>query len=109
MNTLQKIPADVWEKVRQENQMVRSLVYGIAVIQGVLVARQLFGSLGLSQWYPFDTVEISCAVSMVTGTLLRKKDETEPGLEELCFGLSKVGHQISLIAVHDSYLNDLHS
>ncbi|XP_071095883.1 uncharacterized protein [Haliotis cracherodii] len=108
VNTLQKIPADVWEKVRQENQMVRSLVYGIAVIQGVLVARQLFGSLGLSQWYPFDTVEISCAVSMVTGTLLRKKDETEPGLEELCFGLSKLLYGMMVLDESDQmYIDNL--
>ena len=52
ITSLRQIPTEVWEEIEKESALIRSLAFAMAVVQGCLVARQLFGSGGLSRWYP---------------------------------------------------------
>ena len=80
----------MWDTVRDKSPLTKALSFGVAVIQSVLVARQLFGSIGLSQWYPFNKVEIATAIEMIVSKMLRSSDSSEPLLEDLCYAIPQV-------------------
>jgi len=92
VSTLKQVPAKVWEKVLEESQGLRNIAFAVAVIQAMLVARQLFGAQGLTQFYPFSNVQTSQAIALVLGKLLRPPDEDagEPDKEWLTQVVSEV-------------------
>lgn len=64
----------------------------MAIIQAMLVARQLFGAQGLSEFYPFLSVQTSQAIGLVLSRYLRPSDEDggEPDKEKLTQIISQV-------------------
>ncbi|KAK6172547.1 hypothetical protein SNE40_016179 [Patella caerulea] len=88
VKTLKEVPVEVWDRVREQTQLSKALIFGAAVIQGALRARQLFGSIGMSQWFPYSSVQMIQAIDIITGSML-KIEEGEPNLEDVCYGMAK--------------------
>ncbi|WAR04811.1 DYH1B-like protein [Mya arenaria] len=65
VSTMKQVPPKVWEAVLQESQAIRNIAFSISIIQAMLVARQLFGAQGLSQFYPFSNVQTGQAITLV--------------------------------------------
>ncbi|KAL5020327.1 hypothetical protein ScPMuIL_003219 [Solemya velum] len=102
MSTLKQVDSDTWTEVHQESQLARTIVYGFALIQGILVSRQLFGAQGLSQWYPFNDVLIKQAIGFITGNLLKAGDDSKlPDLEDLCHNITMYVYQNALVNQSD--------
>ncbi|XP_052060514.1 uncharacterized protein LOC127700861 isoform X4 [Mytilus californianus] len=72
----------VFDKLSTESQVIKSIAFGLSVIQGMLSSRQLFGSQGLNQWYPFNRVQMEQAIEILTGKLLRP-DGTDPKVDKM--------------------------
>lgn len=72
------------------SNLIKALAYAMAVIQGVLVSRQLFGSTGLTRWYPFGSVQIVNAIWYILEAPLNSQEGAEPSLDELCYGVGQV-------------------
>nr|KAG5702033.1 hypothetical protein BaRGS_015768 [Batillaria attramentaria] len=85
VTALRQVPYELWEELSKESNLVKGLSFGMAVIQGVLVARQLFGSAGLTRWYPFGLTQIINAIWFVIGTPLQSQEGGEPSLDDLCY------------------------
>jgi hypothetical protein len=68
-------------------QKVSAYIYGLAISQGVLQARQVFGCRGLSQWYPFNAVHLQQSIQVVLKSI---SGEEEPSNERVCGNISKV-------------------
>ncbi|XP_033103095.1 dynein heavy chain 9, axonemal-like [Anneissia japonica] len=73
-------------KVRDLSPVLRNTVYGVCVIHGILVARQMFGSRGMSQWYALNEVVINEAVQVI----LQAAAEREPSLPVLHHLLTEI-------------------
>jgi hypothetical protein len=87
---LRQVPVEVWKELEEESSRIRGLAYAMPVIQGCLVARQLFGSAGLTRWYPLGTVQVVNAIWFLVGRPLLTIDGSEPGLDDLVHCVSKV-------------------
>ena len=61
------VTADVWNQMEQK-PINRSLLFGVGVIHGLLVARQMFGSRGLSQVYSFTAAHMQQSIEWVQRT-----------------------------------------
>ncbi|XP_056010102.1 uncharacterized protein LOC125667097 [Ostrea edulis] len=83
VSTLKQVPVDLLDKVSTEPQMVRTIAFGLGVIQGMLVARQLFGAQGLNQWYPFNRVQMEQALFALTGKMLKTEDQQAPKVDTM--------------------------
>ena len=79
---MKQTPDGVYNKLATESQTIKSIAFGLSVIQGMLISRQLFGSQGLNQWYPFNTVQMEQAIDVLTGKLLRP-DGQDPTLDKM--------------------------
>ncbi|XP_071959570.1 uncharacterized protein [Antedon mediterranea] len=73
-------------KVRDLSPVLRNTVYGVCVIHGMLIARQIFGSRGMSQWYLLDEVVINEAVQVI----LQAVSEREPSISVLHHLLTEI-------------------
>ena len=90
VSTLKQVPQEALENLSKEPQIMRTIAFGLGVIQGMLTARQLFGSQGMNQWYPFNRVQMEQALEALTGRLL-KSEEPDPKLDAMADIFSKVG------------------
>ncbi|XP_076457719.1 uncharacterized protein LOC143291635 isoform X3 [Babylonia areolata] len=90
LTALRQVPAEVWEEIQSESALIRNLAFAMALIQGCLVARQLFGSAGLTRWYPFGSIQIVNAIWFLVGRPLLTTDGSEPGLSDLCHCVSQL-------------------
>lgn len=95
VSSLKQVPEELWSRVRGGTQFGRCAVFGAAVIQGVLSARQLFGASGLSQWYPFTSVQITHAIKTILSADHDSSDR-ELQTDTLCSLLSKVSMLIQV-------------
>lgn len=95
---MKQVPTKVWELVLQEPQNIRNIAFSICVIQSMLVARQLFGAQGLSQYYPFKEVQTGQAILLVLSKMLRPTDEDggEPDKEKLTQLVTQVCRDVLL-------------
>ena len=62
------VATDVWDRVELEASINRSVLFGVGVVHGLLVARQMFGSRGLSQFYSLTTAHMQQSVEWVLWT-----------------------------------------
>ena len=106
VTALRQVPVGVWEEIQSESTLIKGLAFAMAVIQGCLVARQLFGSAGLTRWYPFGSIQVVNAIWFLVGRPLLTMDGSEPGLDDLCHCVGEVrafsfhfGGQILLLAL----------
>ncbi|XP_069115919.1 uncharacterized protein [Argopecten irradians] len=83
VSTLKQVDSGIMGKVASEPQLIRTMAFGVAVVQGMLVARQLFGTQGLNQWYPFNSVQIEQSIEALSGQLLKGTEDAEPKLDEI--------------------------
>lgn len=51
---LQSVPVDIWTSVSDLPPHLKSLIFCLGVVNGLLVTRQLLGSRGLVQCYPLE-------------------------------------------------------
>ena len=70
--------------------MVRTIAFGLGVIQGMLMARQLFGAQGLNQWYPFNQVQMEQALLALTGKMLKSDEQQAPKVDTMAEIFAKV-------------------
>ena len=63
-------------------------MYGVGVVHGILRARQMFGSVGLSQNYPLDSAVFCHALETLTGAA--EKSGTELPDDMICELLTNV-------------------
>lgn len=103
MSTLKQIPPELLEKVSTEPQMVRTIAFGLGVIQGMLVARQLFGAQGLNQWYPFNQVQMEQALVALTGKMLKSEEQQAPKVDNMVEIFAKVS--LIFLALSNSKLS----
>lgn len=94
VSTLKQIPTELLEKVSTEPQMVRTIAFGLGVIQGMLVARQLFGAQGLNQWYPFNQVQMEQALVALTGKMLKSEEQQAPKVDNMVEIFAKVSWKL---------------
>ena len=89
---MKQVTPKVWENVLAETQSIRNIAFAVCVIQSMLTARQLFGTQGLNQYYPFTQVQTTQAISLTLSRLLRKVDEEvgDPDKAKLIDIISKV-------------------
>ena len=59
------VGAEVWDAVEQASSVNKSLVFGAGLVHGLLVARQMFGSRGLSQFYSLTSAHMEEALEWV--------------------------------------------
>nr|XP_022320176.1 dynein beta chain, flagellar outer arm-like isoform X6 [Crassostrea virginica] len=83
VSTLKQVPVELLDKVSTEPQMVRTIAFGLGVIQGMLMARQLFGAQGLNQWYPFNQVQMEQALLALTGKMLKSDEQQAPKVDTM--------------------------
>ncbi|XP_052258855.1 uncharacterized protein LOC127863384 isoform X2 [Dreissena polymorpha] len=95
VTTMKQVPAKVWEAVLSETQGIRNIAFAVAIIQAMLVGRQLFGAQGLTQYYPFSGVQTGQAISLVLSRLLRPADDAtgEPDKQKLTQLISQVVYE----------------
>ena len=93
VSTMKQVAPKVWDNVLSEPQSIRNIAFAMCVIQSMLAARQLFGTQGLNQYYPFTQVQTSQAINLTLSRMLRQVDEEggEPVKEKLIDMVSKVG------------------
>ena len=89
---MKQVAPKIWELVLKESQTIRNIVFAVCVIQSMLAARQLFGTQGLNQYYPFSRVQTTQAINLVLSKMLRPKDEEggQPNKERLIDLIAKV-------------------
>lgn len=85
-----------FEKLATESQLIKSIGFGLSVIQGMLQSRQLFGSQGLNQWYPFNMVQMEQAVEILTGKLLRPGGQ-DPKTDKMTNMFAQVHYNYSIM------------
>jgi len=90
VSTLKQIPESTLQSLSSETQLVKSLAFGLGVVQGMFVARQLFGAHGLNQWYPFNQVQMIQSIEGLKGRLLKSSEDDEPKLDEMIHMFSEV-------------------
>ena len=90
VSTLKQVPVELLDKVSTEPQMVRTIAFGLGVIQGMLMARQLFGAQGLNQWYPFNQVQMEQALLALTGKMLKSDEQQAPKVDTMAEIFAKV-------------------
>ncbi|XP_070202269.1 uncharacterized protein [Littorina saxatilis] len=90
ITALRQVPLEVWEEIKTESALMKGLSFAMVVIQGCLVARQLFGSAGLTRWYPIGSVQVVNAIWFLVGRPLLTIDGSEPGLDDLCHCVSQL-------------------
>ncbi|XP_023931015.1 dynein beta chain, ciliary-like [Lingula anatina] len=95
---LNTTPLSHWERVKTFSQPLKLLIYGVGVIQGALLARQTFGSQGLSQWSTLSRTHMVQVIDMVDGAVSRTK---EPSVEELGPIISKMVYGNILVNAWD--------
>lgn len=83
--------------------MVRTIAFGLGVIQGMLVARQLFGAQGLNQWYPFNQVQMEQALVALTGKMLKSEEQQAPKVDNMVEIFAKVS--LIFLALSNSKLS----
>eukprot|EP00105_Crassostrea_gigas_P044993 XP_019929141.1 PREDICTED: dynein beta chain, ciliary isoform X4 [Crassostrea gigas] len=101
VSTLKQIPTELLEKVSTEPQMVRTIAFGLGVIQGMLVARQLFGAQGLNQWYPFNQVQMEQALVALTGKMLKSEEQQAPKVDNMVEIFAKLIYQNCVLTYSD--------
>ncbi|KAK3108743.1 hypothetical protein FSP39_014630 [Pinctada imbricata] len=100
VSTLKQVPKEALESVSKEPQIIRTVAFGLGVIQGMLVARQLFGSQGLNQWYPFNRVQMEQSLEALTGKLL-KSEEPDPKLDAMADIFSQLVYKNCVLSESD--------
>ncbi|XP_062610301.1 uncharacterized protein LOC134272083 isoform X2 [Saccostrea cucullata] len=81
--------------------MIRTIAFGLGVIQGMLVARQLFGAQGLNQWYPFNRVQMEQALVALTGKMLKTEDQQAPKVDTMAEIFAKLIYQNCVLTYSD--------
>ena len=100
--SFEQVPYSLWARINQLPVVVRRLSFAIVLLHGCLVARQLFGSAGLSRWYPFDSMLIVSALELLFGRDLTTTEGSQLELDVLFYHLrnvSRVVFMCSLICV----------
>ena len=92
---MKQVAPKVWELVLAESQNIRNIVFAVCMIQSMLAARQLFGTQGLNQYYPFSRVQTTQAIYLVLNKMLRPSDEEggQPNKDKMVDLVAKVGHE----------------
>ena len=81
------VPNALWEKCVSAG-VSKLTVYAVGVIHSILVSRQMFGSRGMSQFYPLDVTVFIHALDVLMNLL--RKVEGELSIDHLANLLSKV-------------------
>ncbi|KAH9514966.1 hypothetical protein Btru_021541 [Bulinus truncatus] len=90
VSALQQVSESSLKLLQQASPLKKLLVFGVAILHGVLTARQLFGSVGLARLHPFYTTQINNAVDLITSDTLMSENQTEASLEDLSQAVSDV-------------------
>ncbi|XP_078672103.1 uncharacterized protein LOC144911712 isoform X1 [Branchiostoma floridae x Branchiostoma belcheri] len=86
---LSSVPPQSWDKLRDKSNNIRNMVFGLCVVQGVLLARQLYGTRGLSLQYPLSGVQLQQGIDILVGKALNEGGE-EPTVDEACKALAEM-------------------
>ncbi|XP_067941284.1 uncharacterized protein [Watersipora subatra] len=62
--SLSLVSEEMWAKVDKEKQSIKVLCFAIGLVHGFISTRQIVGTAGLSQWYPFSSVQMMEAVQV---------------------------------------------
>ncbi|XP_022099208.1 dynein beta chain, ciliary-like [Acanthaster planci] len=108
VSALNAVTQQNWKKIQEMSTYIRGAAFGSCVIHGVLSARQMFGTRGLSRWYAFSTVQPNHAVEVILGSTVEGQGSKEIGVEELCTVLTEVVYGNTLTSAWDRlYLSAL--
>ncbi len=70
------MPLEVWTKLSQQNAPLAAVAFGVVIVHGALLARQMFGCRGVSQKMPLTQAQLTQALELL-------RDPTVTGGEEL--------------------------
>ena len=62
---LRSVPPKQWDMIREQSLRVKQAVYGVGVVQGLLMARQMLGTRGTTQFYPLSTAQLVQAINIM--------------------------------------------
>ena len=77
------MPQSTWEVTSSLSQNVKLSIYAIGITHGLLVARQMFGARGLSQFYSLDGSKYIQAIDNVIA-IVSKAGEGDVRIDEIC-------------------------
>ncbi|XP_055866060.1 uncharacterized protein LOC106055129 isoform X2 [Biomphalaria glabrata] len=90
VSTLCQISESYKQLTEQFSKVNKTLVYGVALIHSILMARQLYGSVGLARWHPFSVTQLNNALDVITSDVLRSTGQSEPSLQDLCHAVPAI-------------------
>ena len=80
-----------WKRVQDQSAMyIRGAAFGACVVHGLLAARQMFGTRGLTRWYGFSQIQPNHAMDVILGSSVEGQGSKVVAVEELCRLLAEV-------------------
>ncbi|XP_033641711.1 dynein beta chain, flagellar outer arm-like [Asterias rubens] len=98
-----------WKRVQDQSTMyIRGAAFGACVVHGLLAARQMFGTRGLTRWYGFSQIQPNHAMDVILGSSVEGQGSKVVAVEELCRLLAEVVYGNALTSDWDRlYLNTI--
>ena len=78
VSAFNSVSQETWTLVQNQPDAVKALVFGIGVVHGLLLARQMFGTRGMSQQYALTGTVMEQAIHSVLG-----KDDTDSSMKQI--------------------------
>ncbi|CAH1797693.1 unnamed protein product [Owenia fusiformis] len=78
---LKSLKQSDWNKTNEFATQMKTALFGVGVVQGVLIVRQLYGARGVSQWNPLSRVQIQQAIDILCGGILVDKSSGTANME----------------------------
>lgn len=74
----------------ERSQAIKSAVFAVGVIHGLLMARQMYGTRGFSQVYPFSEVQMIQNIMIICSPTFSQLFEESGNLQAFCLVIAEV-------------------
>ena len=84
------VPQSLWQSTQELSNSLQVVLYGMGVAYGLLQARQMLGTRGLSQYYPLGGNTLAQTIHTLLALNKTEGGDRDPNMELLCAVLVKV-------------------
>lgn len=79
-----------WEEVKRGSLFVRTTIFRLCILHGILCARQEFGTRAMVKEYPFGLYDLEHAINLCIQLCVDKEINDSKTITKLCFAIIDV-------------------
>jgi hypothetical protein len=90
MFILQSISFTTWEEVKRGSLVIRTTIFRLCILHGILCARQEFGTRAMVKEYPFGVYDLEHAINLCIRLCVDEEINDSKTITKLCFAIIDV-------------------